>query len=254
MLLALISIANDDLASHMNVYTNLIYFDEYIKKPSAIRTSRASFVRIRIDNDLLRPFIVPQALPFIFTEEQTRNCKHWCWHAGKALCSIGPQADYFALKTYLENVPGFMISRAAHTGTWDSWAFEQHNYLSRQFLKTFALFNESYGHVFPVDSGDIKMTDILHNDRIHVVLIPSLELSKSEAATLGKPYSTLMKWTLAEMERQPSRLASTTDAPKGSFHKCRVDVLIARFGPRGFSDTKKPTGVGLGMILELTFL
>jgi len=106
-------------------------------------------------------------------------------------------AGYLALKTYLENVPGFMLSRVEQPDTWDSRCFEQHNYLSRQFLKTLALFNESYGHVFPVDSGDIKMSDILHNDRILVVLIPSLELSKSEAATLGKLYITLIRMTIA---------------------------------------------------------
>ena len=107
------------------------------------------------------------------------------------------EAGYLALKTYLENVPGFMLSRVEQPDTWDSRCFEQHNYLSRQFLKTLALFNESYGHVFPVDSGDIKMSDVLHNDRILVVLIPSLELSKSEAATLGKLYITLIRMTIA---------------------------------------------------------
>lgn len=107
------------------------------------------------------------------------------------------EAGYLALKTYLENVPGFMLSRVEQPELWDSRCFEQHNYLSRQFLKTLSLFNESYGHVFPVDSGDIKMSDVLHNDRVLVVLIPSLELSKSEAATLGKLYITLIRMNIA---------------------------------------------------------
>lgn len=104
---------------------------------------------------------------------------------------------YNALETYLENVPGFMLSRADQPDTWDSRAFEQHNYLSRQFLKTLALFNETYGHVFPADSGDVTMIDVLHNDRILAFMIPSTELSKGEAATLGKLYITMLRMTIS---------------------------------------------------------
>lgn len=104
---------------------------------------------------------------------------------------------YAALETYLENVPGFMLSRADQPDSWDSRAFEQHNYLSRQFLKTLALFNETYGHVFPQDSGDITMIDVLHNDRVLAFMIPSTELSRGEAATLGKLYITMVRMTIS---------------------------------------------------------
>ncbi|MGZ9927560.1 conjugal transfer protein TrbC, partial [Escherichia coli] len=81
---------------------------------------------------------------------------------------------YAALESYLENTPGFLLANAEYPETWEARAFEQHNYMSRQFLKTLSLFNETYGHVFPEDSGDIRMDDIFHNDRIHIVMIPSL--------------------------------------------------------------------------------
>lgn len=70
--------------------------------------------------------------------------------------------------------------------------------MSRQFLKTLSLFNETYGHVFPEDSGDIRMDDIFHNDRILIVMIPSLELSRGEAATLGRLYVTLQRMTISK--------------------------------------------------------
>ncbi len=58
--------------------------------------------------------------------------------------------------------------------------------MSRQFLKTPLLFNETYGHVFREDSGDIRMDDIFHNDRILIVAITSaLELSRGEAPRLA---------------------------------------------------------------------
>lgn len=106
-------------------------------------------------------------------------------------------AGYEALESYLANLPGFQLALASQPELWESQTYQQHGYLSRQFLKTLSLFNETYGHVFPEDSGDIIMTDVLHNDRILVVLIPSTELSRSEAATLGKLYITMQRMTIS---------------------------------------------------------
>lgn len=105
---------------------------------------------------------------------------------------------YEALETYLANVPGFQFPLAASPELWDTQVYQQHGFLSRQFIKTLSLFNETYGHVFPEDSGDIIMRDILHNDRILVVLIPSTELSRAEAATLGKLYITMQRMTISQ--------------------------------------------------------
>ncbi|MGU7801361.1 F-type conjugative transfer protein TrbC, partial [Escherichia coli] len=41
-------------------------------------------------------------------------------------------------------------------------------------------------HVFSSGAGDIDLRDVVHNDRILVILIPALELSASEALTLGR--------------------------------------------------------------------
>ncbi len=42
------------------------------------------------------------------------------------------------------------------------------------------------------------MDDIFHNDRILIVMIPSLELSRGEAATLGRLYVTLQRMTISK--------------------------------------------------------
>lgn len=107
------------------------------------------------------------------------------------------EEGYEALKTYLANVPGFQFHLAAHPEQWDTQVYQQHGFLSRQFIKTLSLFNETYGHVFPEDSGDIIMRDVLHNDRILIVLIPSTELSRAEAATLGKLYITMQRMSIS---------------------------------------------------------
>nr|WP_258020045.1 hypothetical protein [Pseudomonas sp. MAG002Y] len=61
-----------------------------------------------------------------------------------------------------------------------------------------SLFNDTYGHVFARDAGDIDLKDVVHNDRILAVLIPALEVSANEAATLGRLYVSQLAMILSQ--------------------------------------------------------
>ncbi|HHV3685146.1 TPA: TraM recognition domain-containing protein, partial [Salmonella enterica] len=80
---------------------------------------------------------------------------------------------------------------------WDQGVYDQHGFLTQQFSRMLAMFNDVYGHIFSSDAGDIDLSDVLHNDRTLVVLIPALELSKSESANLGKLYISAKRMVIA---------------------------------------------------------
>ena len=52
--------------------------------------------------------------------------------------------------------------------------------------------------VFAHDAGDIDLRDVVHNDRILVVLVPALELSSAESATLGRLYQSQLAMILSQ--------------------------------------------------------
>ncbi|MBD8577598.1 TraM recognition domain-containing protein [Pseudomonas syringae] len=92
------------------------------------------------------------------------------------------------LENYLNTLAGFDLTKVDSPDEWAPEALNQHGYLIGQFTRMLALFNDTYGHVFARDAGDIDLKDTVHNDRILMVLIPALELSSSEATTLGRLY------------------------------------------------------------------
>ena len=92
------------------------------------------------------------------------------------------------LENYLGTLAGFDLAKVDTPSEWAPEALNQHGYLIQQFTRMLALFNDTYGHVFALDAGDIDLKDVVHNDRILQVLIPALEISSTEAATLGRLY------------------------------------------------------------------
>ena len=92
------------------------------------------------------------------------------------------------LENYLGTLAGFDLAKVDSPSEWAPEALNQHGYLIQQFTRMLALFNDTYGHVFALDAGDIDLKDVVHNDRILQVLIPALEISSTEAATLGRLY------------------------------------------------------------------
>ncbi|HHV3727351.1 TPA: TraM recognition domain-containing protein, partial [Salmonella enterica] len=102
-----------------------------------------------------------------------------------------------ALEAYLSNLAGFRMELVSKSSEWDQGVYDQHGFLTQQFSRMLAMFNDVYGHIFSSDAGDIDLSDVLHNDRTLVVLIPALELSKSESANLGKLYISAKRMVIA---------------------------------------------------------
>lgn len=102
------------------------------------------------------------------------------------------------LENYLNTLAGFDLTKVDSPSEWAPEALNQHGYLIQQFSRMLSLFNDMYGHVFALDAGDIDLKDVVHNDRILMVLIPALELSSSEAATLGRLYTSQTAMILSQ--------------------------------------------------------
>ena len=68
----------------------------------------------------------------------------------------------------------------------DSMAYEQHAYRTTQLMPVLNLLDKTYGFIFRDKYPEIDMIDITLNNRILVMLIPSLEKSSQEAENLGK--------------------------------------------------------------------
>lgn len=90
------------------------------------------------------------------------------------------------LKNYLSTLAGFDMAQVSSPSEWTAEALNQHGYLIQQYTRMLSLFSDTYGHVFSKGAGDVDLRDVIHNDRILVLMIPALELSSSEAATLGR--------------------------------------------------------------------
>ena len=102
------------------------------------------------------------------------------------------------LENYLSTLAGFDMDKVATPSEWDPEANRQHGYLMQQFTRMLSLFNDTYGHVFARDAGDIDLRDVVHNDRILAVLVPALEISSNEAATLGRLYQSQLAMIISQ--------------------------------------------------------
>lgn len=102
------------------------------------------------------------------------------------------------LENYLSTLAGFDMDKVATPSEWDPEANRQHGYLMQQFTRMLSLFNDTYGHVFARDAGDIDLRDVVHNDRILTVLVPALEISANEGSTLGRLYQSQLAMILSQ--------------------------------------------------------
>ncbi|UCQ13099.1 F-type conjugative transfer protein TrbC [Edwardsiella tarda] len=140
------------------------------------------------DNILLTQDVIQSYLPLVKFVSLYREALEQGWH----------EEGYKPMENYLANLAGFDMNLINRPGEWSQGALDQHGYLIQQFTRMLSMFNDTYGHVFPKNGGDIDMQDILHNDRTLVVLIPALELSDNEAATLGKLYISDIRMNIAK--------------------------------------------------------
>ncbi|MBG0559583.1 F-type conjugative transfer protein TrbC [Enterobacter hormaechei] len=140
------------------------------------------------DNIMLTQSVIQSYLPLIKFVGLYREALEAGWH----------EEGYKPMENYLANLAGFDMKLINRPGEWSQGALDQHGYLIQQFTRMLSMFNDTYGHVFPKNGGDIDMQDILHNDRTLVALIPALELSDNEAATLGKLYISDIRMNIAK--------------------------------------------------------
>lgn len=140
------------------------------------------------DNIMLTQAVIQSYLPLVKFVGLYREALEEGWH----------EEGFKPMENYLANLAGFDMKLINRPGEWSQGALDQHGYLIQQFTRMLSMFNDTYGHIFPKNGGDIDMQDILHNDRTLVVLIPALELSDNEAATLGKLYISDIRMNIAK--------------------------------------------------------
>ena len=110
-----------------------------------------------------------------------------------------PELAYLPIKAYFETgLPGFNPQLAGDPSKWDAEVFNQHGYLTGQFARTLSMMMDTYGHIFADIFPEIDMLDVLLNDRLIAVMIPTLEKSASEAASLGKLYISSIRLMMAQ--------------------------------------------------------
>jgi intracellular multiplication protein IcmO len=121
------------------------------------------------------------------------------------------------LRLYLDNVPGFNISRnnePIFISGMDAAEFEaitprviekrnkaleapgdkqarskteeQHGYITMQLTRSIGTLKDSYGFIYNAEIGEISFSDVVLNRRSLVVLLPSLERSPANLSMLGK--------------------------------------------------------------------
>ncbi len=109
-----------------------------------------------------------------------------------------PEAAYSPIAVYLKTGLSLNFALIDEPEKWDQEIRNQHSYLTSQFGRTLAMMMESYGFVYKVKHPEIDMTDVLLNNRILVVSIPSMEKSPQEAEALGKLVISCIKLMMAE--------------------------------------------------------
>ncbi|MEH4714343.1 hypothetical protein PO360_21460 [Enterobacter ludwigii] len=109
-----------------------------------------------------------------------------------------PYAAYSPIANYLKTGLSFDFSLIDEPQKWNSEVRTQHGYLTSQFQRTLQMMIESYGFVYNVKHPDIDLSDVLLNNRVLVISIPSLEKSSQEAEALGKLVLSCIRLMMAE--------------------------------------------------------
>lgn len=108
-----------------------------------------------------------------------------------------PELAYLPIKAYFETgLPGFVPSLAHDPTQWDKEVYNQHGYLTGQFVRVLSLLTDQYGYIFQDKYPEVDVNDTLMNNRILVVLIPSLSKSPEEAAAVGKLYVSAIRLSM----------------------------------------------------------
>lgn len=109
------------------------------------------------------------------------------------------------IKNYLMNLPGYNKEKK---GKQVSQVLEQHGFITMQLTRVFGSLADTYSHILRTDLAEVDLNDVVLNRRILVVLLPALEKSPDELATLGKVIIASLRATMA---------AGLGDAVEGSY-------------------------------------
>ncbi|CAN7359921.1 type IV secretion system DNA-binding domain-containing protein [Variovorax sp. LjRoot178] len=82
--------------------------------------------------------------------------------------------------------PASAAGKPAQKTEQDQATYDQHGYRIGQLMPALNLLDKTYGHIFRAKYSEIDMVDVALNNRVLVMMIPSLEKSASEAENLGK--------------------------------------------------------------------
>ena len=99
------------------------------------------------------------------------------------------------LENYLATLPGYQKSEK---GKQSGKAYEQHGYITMQLTRIFGSLANVYSHIIRTNLAEVDFRDVVLNRRILVVLLPALEKSPDELASLGKLIIASLKSMLAE--------------------------------------------------------
>lgn len=98
------------------------------------------------------------------------------------------------LKNYVLNLPGYNKDKK---GKQVSQVLEQHGFITMQLTRTFSSLADTYGHIIRTNLAEVDFKDVVLNRRILVVLLPALEKSPEELASLGKVVIASLKAMMA---------------------------------------------------------
>lgn len=87
------------------------------------------------------------------------------------------------INNYVINLPGYNKEKK---GKQVSQVLEQHGFITMQLTRVFTSLADTYGHILRTRLAEVDFSDVVLNRRILVVLLPALEKSPDELATLGK--------------------------------------------------------------------
>lgn len=95
-----------------------------------------------------------------------------------------------SILSYLGSLPGFQPEKGYKQS---QTTIDQHGYLEMQWTRVLGMMADVYGDIFNSANVDIDIRDIIENRRILVVLLPALEKSSDEVASLGKFVISIVK-------------------------------------------------------------
>ncbi|MDR2142735.1 MAG: hypothetical protein LBR11_13315, partial [Deltaproteobacteria bacterium] len=121
---------------------------------------------------------------------------------GRLILSVAKIRQYLSVEfclsllddPYISNSSRSALRSALQTCNWSesrplalqSAFFEQFGYAQSYFGRALSSLTDTYGHIYGVETGEVDFQDVVLNRRILVVLLPSLEKSPLELASLGK--------------------------------------------------------------------